>query len=78
MAASKLRIVSRGRSQRLRVGFERSGSAVVTLAACHGAGKLRVISPMAFPYESRCWIERNGASEFLVWACTAAAGKRCQ
>lgn len=32
MAASKLRIVSKGRSQRLRVGFERSGSATVMVS----------------------------------------------
>lgn len=36
MAASKLRIVSKGRSQRLRVGFERSGSAAVMVSGRNG------------------------------------------
>lgn len=70
MAASKDRIVSRGRSMRLRVGLERSGSAEDIKVSCemfanlfaHGCEMwaMRTLNvPMMFPCRSLCWMLRR-------------------
>lgn len=66
--------MSRGLSHRLRVGFERSGSAMrkVWLA---GTLLSRICrhQPIGLPYASRCWIARSGANDD-AWPLWTAAG----
>jgi hypothetical protein len=73
MAASKARIVSRGLSHRLRVGFDRSGSAVVGSISIVKSNCAEMMDePMGFPCESRCWIARIGANDDFTPLATAA------
>lgn len=76
IAASKDMIVSNGRSMRERVGFERSGSAIMLHISSVfflwlSLGKH---SLMMFPFQSLCWMERN--EKVLVdvpnWATAAS------
>lgn len=58
MAASKERMVSSGRSSRLRVGFERSGSAELCQCVAHQL-RTRMTIPIIFPSRSRCCMLRR-------------------
>ena len=73
MAASKDLIVSNGLSHLLRVGFDRSGSAVVDISQLPKTkyGDLEGI-PIALPWVSRYCIARMGASEDFTPLATAA------
>lgn len=61
IAASKDLTVSRGRSQRERVGFERSGSAGEMLVTIQNDHSARAYSPIGFPNASLYELERRGA-----------------
>ena len=57
MAASNDRMVSKGRSRRGRVGFDRSGSAGKSSASLH-LPKSCYSAPIILPCASRCWMLR--------------------
>lgn len=72
MAASNDRMVSRGRSRRGRVGFDRSGSTGESSASLH-LPKSCWSAPIILPCASRCWMLRMDS--MVDFSKAVAAGR---